>query len=170
VGSFAQQAVRRGLLDPNADFPDPPEEGVAPSLARRLLDWLRDAFDVRLERVPDDEVADEEDPDPDVWDYPDAPRVPDPEPYPDYPDDPEPIPELDTLFGGEIDGLARRAIEEARRRAEEAADDWLEESPVSREDLDELTRRAEELARELEALEQERAVERERDEDGGEKE
>ena len=154
VGGFAQQAIRRGLLDSDARFPDPPDHGVSPGLTRRLIEWLREVFDIRLERMPDDEPGGSAD-DPEIWNYPDAPRAPEPEPYPDVPD----LPELDTLF--EDEGFTRRALEEARRRAEEAADEWLEEAPVSREDLEELARRAEEIAREVEALERERAAERE---------
>ncbi len=157
VGSFAQQAIRRGLLDADARFPDPPAQGVAPGVTRRVIDWLRDVFDIRLERAPDADPDEESDDDPDIWNYPDAPRAPDPEPYPDIPH----VPDLDTLFEDELDGFARRALEEARRRAEEAADDWLEDAPVTREDLEELARQAEEMAREVEELEQERAAERE---------
>jgi penicillin-binding protein 1A len=161
VGGFAQQAVRRGLMDTDARFPDPPD-AVAPGLGSRIIEWLRDLFDIRLERVPDEETDSWE---PEVHDQPDPPIrwEPEPEPFPELPPA-----EPDTF--GDFDSMTRRAIEEARRRAEEATDQLLEDAPVSREDLEELVRQAEAMARELEALERERAAERQLDQDGGVKE
>jgi penicillin-binding protein 1A len=163
VGGFAQGAVRRGLLDTNARFPEAPEE-IQPGLGRRALDWLRDLFDIRLERVPESE-----DQEPDIYNYPDA-DYPD-EDYDPFPEPPDPPWIPDPGPAGEdaedFDAVARRVLEEARRRAEEATEEFMEDPPITSEDFDELSRRAEELARELEALEAERAAERDPEQDGG---
>jgi penicillin-binding protein 1A len=165
VGGFAQGATRRGLLDSNARFPEAPED-VEPGLGRRVMEWLRDVFDVRLERVPETE-----DGDPDIYNYPDAadPDEDFEDPFPAPPPDPPWIPDPDSEapYVEDFDAVARRVLEEARRRAEEATDQLLDDPPVSSEDFDELSRRAEELARELEALERERSAERDPEQDGG---
>jgi penicillin-binding protein 1A len=173
VGGFTQGAIRQGLIDTDARFPEAPDD-VQPGPARRVIEWLRDLFDIRLERVPADE-----DPEPDVYDYPDE-GYPDDDyedPFPEMepPPDPPWLPDMEPDSADDPFGdAARRVLEEARRRAEEATDQIIEDPPITPEDFDDLRRRADELARELEALEQERQQERARDvdpeEDGGVKE
>ena len=158
VGSFFQQAVRRDLVDDDARFPDVPEE-IEPSFLDRAIDWVIDFFDVHVTPddgegpvpTPEEEDYDAEDQDPPPYVEAEPDVEPDVEPYPDFP-----LPDLDTTV---ISDRARRALAEAMREAARNADEIMQDPPTSQEDFEELSRRAQEMARELEELERERARE-----------
>jgi penicillin-binding protein 1A len=157
VGGFFDGALDAGLLDRSATFPPPPEGApTGPSLLDRVVGWLMETFDLRVEPV---EPGQEQEP---------PPPEPDPDGYDALPDEPPPPDAYDPAdstgydtYDPPPDPWDDEALREALEGAARQADEFLDDPDLG--DVRELAREAEALARELEALEEERLLERARE-------